>query len=139
MRRYDPRAVAAILICADSMRSPELRHEVPLAVPDELLYVEQDGRRVVVVASLETERIRAVDPGLEVLPFDAFGIDDLLAEGTTFAEATLEVYTRACRELGVSSAASHARCARRRPSSSVGLLLRRRRAKSSRSGVSSMP
>ena len=36
-----------VLICADSTRSPEMRHEVPVAIPDAFLYVEHDGRRVV--------------------------------------------------------------------------------------------
>ena len=31
---YRIRAVTDVLICADSMRSPEMRHEVPVAIPD---------------------------------------------------------------------------------------------------------
>jgi len=38
--------VGDVLIYADSMRSPELRHEVPVAVADPFLYVERDGRRI---------------------------------------------------------------------------------------------
>ena len=96
--------MGAVLICADSMRSPEMRHEVPIAVPDAFLYVEYDGRRVAVVSSLEAERIRAADPGLEVIPPDALGWDDHLAAGIPYPEAALLVYTRACRELGVTTA-----------------------------------
>jgi Xaa-Pro aminopeptidase len=97
--------VNAVLICADSTRSPEMRHEVPVAVPDPFLYAEQDGRRVAVVSSLEAVRINEADPGIEVIPPDALGWDDLLAEGTPYFEAELEIYTRACRELGITSAA----------------------------------
>jgi Xaa-Pro aminopeptidase len=86
------------------MRSPEMRHEVPVAVPDAFLYVEVDGRRVAVVSSLEAERIRAADPGLEVIPPDALGWDDFLAAGIPYPEATLRVYVRACSELGVTAA-----------------------------------
>ena len=57
-----------VLILADSMRSPEMRHEVPIAIPDEFLYAERNGRRVVVVSSLEAVRIGAADPGIEVIP-----------------------------------------------------------------------
>ena len=32
-----------VLIFADTVRSPELRHEVPVAVPDAFLYVERNG------------------------------------------------------------------------------------------------
>ena len=38
-------------------RSPELRHEVPLPIPDAFLYVERDGARYVFVSSLELPRI----------------------------------------------------------------------------------
>jgi Xaa-Pro aminopeptidase len=96
--------VSGVLICADSTRSPEMRHEVPVAIPDAFLYAEQDGRRVVVVSSLEATRINEADPSIEVLPPDAFGFDELLAEGTAIDAAVLEVYARACRELGVASA-----------------------------------
>ena len=34
-----------VLIFADTFRSPELRHEVPLGIPDPFLYVERDGVR----------------------------------------------------------------------------------------------
>ena len=47
-----------ILIYGDTIRSPELRHEIPLTVPDPFLYAERDGVRHVVVHSLEASRIR---------------------------------------------------------------------------------
>ena len=36
------------LIYADTFRSPELRHEVPLGVPDPILYAEKDGTKHIV-------------------------------------------------------------------------------------------
>ena len=54
--------MADVLILADSTRSPEMRHEVPVAIPDSFLYAEHDGRRVVVVSSLEAKRIAEADP-----------------------------------------------------------------------------
>ena len=93
-----------VLILADSTRSPEMRHEVPIAVPDEFLYAEHDGRRVVVVSSLEAARIGEADPGLDVIPYEAVGLDELAATGMAPAEAALQMYTRACRELGITSA-----------------------------------
>jgi Xaa-Pro aminopeptidase len=96
--------VSAVLICSDSMRAPEMRHEVPVAVPDAFLFAEQDGRRVAVVSSLESTRIRAAEPGIEVITIDALGWDELLAAGKPYPEAALEVYARACRELGITSA-----------------------------------
>ena len=93
-----------VLILADSMRSPEMRHEVPLAIPDEFLYAERDGRRVVVVSSLESARIREAGFGIEVMPYEAFGLDELAASGTPPTEAALRMHVRACSELGITSA-----------------------------------
>src|SRR5439155_4226821 len=68
------------------------------------LYAERDGRRAVVVSSLEAKRIAAADPGLQVIPLESLGVDELLASGTKPSEVGLQAYTRACRELGISSA-----------------------------------
>ena len=93
-----------VLIAADSTRSPEMRHEVPVAVPDEFLYAEHDGKRIVVVSSLEAARISAADATLDVMPLEALGLDELLAQGIPRDEINLHVYTRACEELGISNA-----------------------------------
>ena len=42
-----------VVIIGDTFRSPELRHEVPVGVPDEFLYVEAGGRRHVVLRAIE--------------------------------------------------------------------------------------
>jgi Xaa-Pro aminopeptidase len=94
--------VPDVLILADSIRSPEMRHEVPIPVPDPFLYVEQNGRRVAVATAFETGRIAKL--GIEALPHERFGLDELLAEGLDRDQAELEVYTRACHELGIASA-----------------------------------
>ena len=96
--------MSGVLICADTTRSPEMRHEVPVAIPDAFLYAEQNGRRVAVVSSLEAERINAAEPGIEVITPDALGADELLAEGVPVDEMLLRVYARACRELEITSA-----------------------------------
>ena len=92
-----------ILIYGDTVRSPELRHEVPLTVPDPFLYAERDGARHVFVGSLEVARIREV-PGLEVHPYEEAGWDELLASGLHREEIYKPLVTNACRALGVESA-----------------------------------
>jgi Xaa-Pro aminopeptidase len=94
-----------VLIYGDTVRSAELRHELPLMVPDPLLYVETRGERHVVTSSLERPRIAALEAGIEVHTFEEFGIDQLLAEGVDYFEAALEAVVRACRELGVGAGA----------------------------------
>jgi Xaa-Pro aminopeptidase len=97
--------VTDVLVYADSMRSPELRHEVPLAVPDPFLYVEHDGERHAVVVSFEIDRIEALDIGVKTHPLEEFGYDELLAHGMTRDEAEREIAVRVCRSLGVEAAA----------------------------------
>lgn len=92
-----------VLIYADTVRSPELRHEVPLTIPDPFLYAERDGGRHVVVHSLELPRVRGLD-GLVVHPREAFGYDELLAEGLDQYAIRDRVLERVCRELGIERA-----------------------------------
>jgi Xaa-Pro aminopeptidase len=93
--------VAGVLIYGDSIRSPELRHEVPVAIPDPFLYAEKDGRRVVILHSLEIPRMRADAPNLEIIPLEQLGIDELIARGTPSWQNDLDIALRACRELGL--------------------------------------
>src|SRR5437868_504593 len=95
--------VTDVLMYADTARSPELRHEVPVGVGDPFLYVERDGVRHVVISSLETERIRALG-GIEVHPFEEFGFDELRRSGKRLGEIFDEMVLRAVRELGLSEA-----------------------------------
>jgi Xaa-Pro aminopeptidase len=85
-----------VLIYADTVRTPELRQEIPHAVTDALLYGETEGRRFAVVRSLEVARMSEIE-GLEVIPEEELGLDDLQADGMTVAEAHLELALRACR------------------------------------------
>ena len=98
------RAVSDVLIYGDSMRSPEIRHEVPVAVPDPFLYAERDGQRHAVVTAFEVERLEGIDT-LEVSPLERFGLDELIAAGMRREEIHLELTLRACRSLGITRAA----------------------------------
>jgi Xaa-Pro aminopeptidase len=96
--------VTDVLIYADSLRSPEMRHEVPVSVPDPFLYAEHGGRRSAAAVSFEVERIRAATD-VEVFPYEELGLDELLKSGMPRDEINLELLLRACRRLGVTSAA----------------------------------
>ena len=93
-----------VLIVADTVRSPELRHEVPLAVPDPFLYAEVGGKRSVVVSSLEAGRIEELGIGLEVLTYEDAGVDELLKRGLDAYAHELELHLAACRLLGLDGA-----------------------------------
>jgi Xaa-Pro aminopeptidase len=96
--------VADVLILADSVRSADMRHVVPVAVPDAFLYAETGGRRVAIVSGFEAPRIAAAAPEIETIAPETLGIDELLAGGMPAAHAELEIYTRACGELGIAEA-----------------------------------
>ena len=91
-----------VLIYADTIRSPELRHEVPVAVPDPFLYFERNGSRGAMVGSFEVERLR--EAGIDAHPYEEFGWDELIAKGTPREEVDLELVLRAAKDWGVSSA-----------------------------------
>jgi Xaa-Pro aminopeptidase len=97
--------VPDVLIYADTIRSPEMRHEVPIGIPDPFLYMERDGARHVVVISFEIDRVRSVAGGPMPHAYEEFGYDDLIAQGLPRDEVHLEVAVNACRELGVTEAA----------------------------------
>ncbi len=93
-----------VLIYADSLRSPELRHEVPIAIPDAFLYAEKDGERHVVASSFELDRIAEAAPSLDLMPLEEFGIDELYAQGLTRDQIELEIVLRAARRFGIEDA-----------------------------------
>ncbi len=93
-----------VLIVADTIRSPELRHEVPLAVPDPFLYAEVSGKRSVVVSSLEAGRIRDLGTDLQVLTLEDAGLDGLLKRGLDSYAVEQELHLNACRTLGLEGA-----------------------------------
>jgi Xaa-Pro aminopeptidase len=97
--------VPDVLMYGDTMRSPELRHEVPVLIPDAFLYAEKDGRRVVILHSLEIPRVRTDAPELEIIPVEQLGTDELFAQGLKGWEVELETAVRGCRELGIERAA----------------------------------
>jgi Xaa-Pro aminopeptidase len=93
-----------VLIIGDTVRCPELRHEVPLAVPDAFLYAEVGGKRCVLVSSLEAGRIEELGTGLEVLNYEDAGVDELLNRGLDSYELERELHLAACRRIGVERA-----------------------------------
>src|SRR5437868_1953367 len=95
--------MADVLIWADTLRSPEMRHEVPVPIPDAFLYLEHSGQRHVVITPFEVERVQGQD-GLQPHPFEQFGWDDLVKQGIPMEDVGLETAVRAVKELGIESA-----------------------------------
>ena len=92
-----------VLIYADTFRSPELRHEVPLGIPDPFLYAERDGVKHIAIGSMEIPRLRQAG-GFELHPSEEFGADELVAQGLSYPEIREQVAVRAVQALGTTSA-----------------------------------
>jgi Xaa-Pro aminopeptidase len=96
--------VADVLIYGDTMRVPELRHEVAVPIPDAFLYAEAGGRRIAVLHSLEIPRVQADAPDVEILPLEELGADELFSQSLKGWEIALELAVRACKKLEITSA-----------------------------------
>jgi Xaa-Pro aminopeptidase len=92
-----------VMIFADSVVSPEMRHEVPVLVPDPFLYVEKGGKRYTASTAFEVERI--AEAGIEAHPWEKFGYDEMLEQGLPREQIVwLHINLNACREFGVEDA-----------------------------------
>jgi Xaa-Pro aminopeptidase len=100
--------MASILICADTIRSPEMRHEVPAEIMDPFLYAEVDGHRYAVVSHLEVQTINDAAPDIEVIRPEQLGWDELVERYPDWEEAEQELIVRACRRMGISEAVAPA-------------------------------
>jgi Xaa-Pro aminopeptidase len=89
-----------VLIHGDTNRSAALRHELPLGILDPFSYFEVDGRRVVVIATMEADRIQAAAPGVEILDPYELGLDELVARGMRWHDMDAELCARAAAKLG---------------------------------------
>jgi Xaa-Pro aminopeptidase len=89
-----------VLIHGDTHSSAALRHELPLGIIDPFSYFEVSGRRVVVIASMEADRVKRAAPDVEVIDPYSLGLDQLIARGLRWHEIETELCLRAARELG---------------------------------------
>jgi Xaa-Pro aminopeptidase len=96
--------MSAVLIIGDTVRNPELRHEVPLGIPDPFVYAELDGRRVVAISAMEATRVEALGTELEVRPTEEFGADEIRRSGLDVHEAARQLTVRIVAGLGIDRA-----------------------------------
>lgn len=88
-----------VLIYADTERSPELRHEIPVGVPDPFLYAEVDGTGHAVISRMEIPRLAGL--GIDLHPPEEFGSDELRREGLQAAQIADRIALRFCAKHGV--------------------------------------
>ena len=88
-----------VLIYADCFRSADMRHAVPLGVPDPFLYAEENGTRHVFTNSMEAARLNEL--GLfDVHVNEEFGVDELVESGLEPRELVAQLALRYVASLG---------------------------------------
>jgi len=93
-----------LLLAGDTERSAALRHEIPVAIGDPLLFADVEGRRYVLTTRLESARVQSELPDAKVLDYFDLGYKELVESGLTMHEAGREIEIRAVREIGINEA-----------------------------------
>ena len=93
-----------VLIYADTFRSPELRQEVPIGIPDPFLYAEKGGVKHIQIGSMEIPRLSELGM-FELHPGEEYGLDELYASGLSYEAVRREIVVRAVKKLGITAAA----------------------------------
>jgi Xaa-Pro aminopeptidase len=95
--------VTAILLYGDTVRHPAVRHEIPVAIIDAVLFAARDGRRYVLTSDLESARIERALPDAELLLMADVGYFEMLRSGVDRREVELTVIVRALERWGIDS------------------------------------
>ena len=96
--------MATILLYGDTIRYPSVRHEIPIAIVDPLLFVARDDHASVLTSTLEIARIAEALPEADLLTIDELGFFELLEQGMPRDEAELEMLLRAVKAWGIEDA-----------------------------------
>jgi Xaa-Pro aminopeptidase len=93
-----------LLLYGDTERSAAVRHEVPIAIGDPLLYAEVDGRSFIEASALERDRLVAACPDAELIDDADLGLYELRRSGMSRDEVVLELTSRAVKSIGINEA-----------------------------------
>jgi len=93
-----------VLLYGDTERSAALRHEIPIAIGDPVLYAEVDGRAFIEASPLERDRLAAACPHAELVDDAELGLYELRGSGMSRDEVVLELTSRAVKSIGISKA-----------------------------------
>ena len=93
-----------VLLYGDTERSAALRHEIPIAIGDPVLYAEVDGRTFIEASPLERDRLAAACPHAELIDDAELGLYELRGSGMSRDEVVLELTSRAVKSIGISKA-----------------------------------
>jgi Xaa-Pro aminopeptidase len=86
---------------ADSVRDPDLYFATGISVGDPFIYVETNGKRVIVTSEIEADAASRNSTATDVWLTSRFGSRELVAGGMSWDDAQLEVLDRVVAELGL--------------------------------------
>lgn len=92
-----------VLMLADSVRSADLRHVVPVPIGDPFVYVETTDRRYAFIQSFEVASLQGIN-GLTVKALEDFGRGEVLARGSSPRRALVQTVVRLCDDLEITEA-----------------------------------
>jgi Xaa-Pro aminopeptidase len=90
---------------ADSVRDSDLYFATGISVGDPFVYVETDGKRVIVTSEIEADAARRNSRATDVWLGSSFGSRELIMGGMPWDEAQLEVLGRIVEKLGLEEVA----------------------------------
>src|SRR4029450_12055027 len=91
-----------VLLYPGPIHAAEMRHEVPVPIPDPFLYLERNGDRHAVITSFEVARLEPT--GIHAHPLEEFGQDALIAQGLPRFEVYARTLVEAVQRLEVRDA-----------------------------------
>jgi hypothetical protein len=102
-RRDTPATVTAVLMFGTTEKDSDLFHEIPTVIVDQFPYLEDGrGRRAAVI--WPADAVHLPEYGVEVLPREAYGWDELIATTRDEYATWTAVVPRACADLGIRDA-----------------------------------
>ena len=84
-----------IVLFTDTGSSMDLYAAIPATIIDPFLFVEADGRKLVVVSSLDAGTVREAAPDVEVVDPETYGRRELRLSGMARLDVDFEVARRA--------------------------------------------
>jgi Xaa-Pro aminopeptidase len=83
---------------ADSVRDPDLFFATGISVVDPFIYVEANGKRVIVTSEIEADAARRNSRATDVWLGSSFGSRELIAGGMSWDKTALEILSRVVAE-----------------------------------------
>src|SRR3954463_2634968 len=80
-----------LLMYADSVRDPDLFFATGISVVDPFIYVEANGKRVIVTSEIEADAARRNSRATDVWLGSSFGSRELIAGGMSWDKSALEI------------------------------------------------